>query len=520
MLKKILSISLALVLAFGVLCIPGSAGYYASYQGNYKMAMLFHEGFSNHYGKIYDFDGKLVRNMGNESFTNSYFSDGLILFRVEVDTSRSIYKYGYRNKNWDIVIEAKYDDARPFSEGLAAVFYKEDGSLGAWGYIDTTGKVVLPFKYGVGSSFSGGLAAVQENASRKQGFINKNGDMIITGISIWSDTRFSDGLVYINKPGPDDPYDQNYGVLDTNGNFNKTVQYFNYFNIKLFSEGFAAARDITTNKWGYIDATGQWAIEPQYADAKTFSEGLAAVSLKGDKYGFIDKSGKMVIPDTNFVGWVPDEISFHEGLCAIHRNGDSVGYIDKTGKTVIPFRYSFAAPFKEGHALVSTGHDFLVLSNPLGYTPPPPPPVVQPQQPPVPTATPTRSTVYINNVPTAFDAYMMNDENYFKLRDMAFVLSGTEKQFNAEFINGEAILTSNRAYTVVGQEMIPGDGLPKPATLNTTMNFFKDGVKVEVRAYLIGDNNYFRVRDILRLFDIGWDYDGDIWVITSQSYTE
>ena len=135
-------------------------------------------------------------------------------------------------------------------------------------------------------------------------------------------------------------------------------------------------------------------------------------------------------------------------------------------------------------------------------------------------ANPTKSTVYINDVATVFDAYLIDDENYFKLRDMAFALSGTEKQFNAEFINGEAVLTSNQPYTVVGQEMIPGDGLPKSATLNTTMNFIKDGEKVAVRAYLIGDNNYFRVRDILRLFDIGWDYDGDIYIITSEGYHE
>jgi len=28
------------------------------------------------------------------------------------------------------------------------------------------------------------------------------------------------------------------------------------------------------------------------------------------------------------------------------------------------------------------------------------------------------------------------------------------------------------------------------------------------------------VRDILRLFDIGWDYDGDIYIITSEGYHE
>jgi hypothetical protein len=106
---------------------------------------------------------------------------------------------------------------------------------------------------------------------------------------------------------------------------------------------------------------------------------------------------------------------------------------------------------------------------------------------------------------------------------VAYALNGTEKQFNAEWIDGEAILTSVRPYSPVGQEMIPGDGLPKAATLNTTMNFFLDGVQVDIRAYLIGGNNFFRLRDILRLFDIGWTYDvvtGNIGIITSEPYTE
>ena len=133
---------------------------------------------------------------------------------------------------------------------------------------------------------------------------------------------------------------------------------------------------------------------------------------------------------------------------------------------------------------------------------------------------PTSSSVYINGAETSFDAYNIDDENYFKLRDVAYVLSGTEKQFNAEFISGQAILTSNTAYTPANQEMIPGDGLLKRAGLNTTLEFFKDGERVDVRAYLIGDNNYFRMRDILRLFNIGYAFDGGIWIYTAQDYWE
>lgn len=80
-------------------------------------------------------------------------------------------------------------------------------------------------------------------------------------------------------------------------------------------------------KWGYIDKTGKFVIEPQYAQAFMFSEGLAQVLTRGGT-GFIDKTGKMVIaPQT----W---EVSnFDGGLAFVRQNGNS-GYIDKTGKFI------------------------------------------------------------------------------------------------------------------------------------------------------------------------------------------
>ena len=45
-------------------------------------------------------------------------------------------------------------------------------------------------------------------------------------------------------------------------------------------------------------------------------------------------------------------------------------------------------------------------------------------------AKPTASTVLVNGKNVAFDAYNIEGSNYFKLRDLAFTLSGTEKQFD------------------------------------------------------------------------------------------
>lgn len=79
------------------------------------------------------------------------------------------------------------------------------------------------------------------------------------------------------------------------------------------------------------------------------------------------------------------------------------------------------------------------------------------------TAKPTSGKVLVNGVDQNFEAYNIDGNNYFKLRDLAMVVSGTVKQFEVTW-DGErnAInLISGKPYTVSGGEMSKGDGLEK-----------------------------------------------------------
>ena len=138
------------------------------------------------------------------------------------------------------------------------------------------------------------------------------------------------------------------------------------------------------------------------------------------------------------------------------------------------------------------------------------------------TAVPNKSAVYINNCLTEFEAYTINQNNYFKLRDIALVLRGTEKQFNVTW-NGEvgAIdMKSHTGYLPVGGEMSRGNGLAKQGILNKSP-LFKDGKQVEVTGYTINQNNFFKLRDLGELFDFNVSWDGNrnsIVINTAESY--
>ena len=105
----------------------------------------------------------------------------------------------------ETVITPQYEEAEPFSEGLAAV--KKDGK---WGYIDTTGKYVIKPKYEEASDFfDNGLACIQING--KWGFIDKTGEFVtppqFSGVNGFS---FNKGYISVSKGAK-------IGIMDDSG---------------------------------------------------------------------------------------------------------------------------------------------------------------------------------------------------------------------------------------------------------------------------------------------------------------
>lgn len=99
-------------------------------------------------------------------------------------------------------------------------------------------------------------------------------------------------------------------------------------------------------KYGFINKSGKEIIPPKFDEAQEFSEGLAAIREK-NKVGFINENGQIVIkPKYNAVS------DFSEGLAAIF-NGKKWGFIDKSGLVTIMPQFYDAYDFSEGLAAVT-----------------------------------------------------------------------------------------------------------------------------------------------------------------------
>lgn len=131
------------------------------------------------------------------------------------------------------------------------------------------------------------------------------------------------------------------------------------------------------------------------------------------------------------------------------------------------------------------------------------------------TATPVNSAVLVNGDPIAFDAYNIAGNNYFKLRDLAYILSDTEKRFSVSWDeeNQYIGLYSGIAYVPVGGEMTVMN--PEACTpLTTTSRIFLDGREISLAAYNINGNNFFKLRDIGEVFNFGLHWDEATQTIT------
>jgi hypothetical protein len=316
-------------------------------------------------------------------------------------------KWGYIDRAGTVVVAPQFDEAAPFSDGLAPV-----KSHGRWGYIDKAGRFVLKPEFPIAGNFHEGLAPVKcpswtcsEYRSRRESqpscasgwvFIDKTGtrvfDKPIDKQCFYVAHRFFDGKALMETmglgwvKGPRACFVNKNGECVTairgNGIREKYIT-----EISEFSEGLALVKwqpgvnDRTTDSdrrasWsGFCDESGEVVLMPdlralpQSTEVWPFSEGLARVRvfspvLGHSGFGYIDKGGRFAIKPG-----FSDASDFVEGLAAVEINNGSSsswGYIDKSERIVIEPRFGRAGVFFEGVAWVLVRDEPTVASEKTG----------------------------------------------------------------------------------------------------------------------------------------------------------
>lgn len=141
-----------------------------------------------------------------------------------------------------------------------------------------------------------------------------------------------------------------------------------------------------------------------------------------------------------------------------------------------------------------------------------------------PTAMRSDSSLILDGVPVTVSAYNINGNNYFKLRDLAAILNGTQKQFEVTWdgTNSCINLLSNSPYTFAGGELDTSSSSDQNAVFNDS-SIYLNGHEIALTAYTIHDHTYFKLRDVASILDFGVTWDAGknaIGIDTSCGYTD
>ncbi|MCL1923211.1 MAG: WG repeat-containing protein [Propionibacteriaceae bacterium] len=328
------------------------------------------------------------------------FSEGLVWVMMHG-------KWGAVDKDFNQVIDFLYDDVLDFSQGRAGVSVQ-----GKWGFVDNTGKIIVEPTYIGVRSFSEGFATALcreipveidpatwgetgDKVTYYEGewaVIDQDGKEIFPCGSLNEVSDFNGGVAAATrKVGGEKPRRESLIVTSTGGEIvlDESLMFSNndFFDeeqflgrqlsmLPPFSEG---RREVCTADYerqrvfcGYVDTSGTLVIEPRFAVARPFHDGLAVVGsrdeeyhitysvintagediplqypyseisdfsegfsfVKSDEYfawGIIDTKGTEVVPPIFDIR--SDSTQFHEGLKLAYLK--RIRWIDTTGATVL-----------------------------------------------------------------------------------------------------------------------------------------------------------------------------------------
>lgn len=319
-----------------------------------------------------------------------------------------------------------------------------------------------------------------------------------------------------------------WGYMDTTGTFYERADDVIY--IFDYSEGYAPFIDINF-KVGYMDATGKMVIPAKYDHYHNMGVVYAGRVI----------NGQALVYDAATDTFSQINMKDQKVTKTLDPNADGVLYSDVIGNTtgVTTEKVTIngevcEVEFSEGYGLVTLEDDtsyqgtrvYLIKKN--GTTPSTPSTPAAPAN----TALASTQAVKVDGKAVTFDAYALRDANggltnYVKLRDLAHVLNSSAAQFEVTWdASVRAInIVTDKAYTAVGGEMRTPFSGDRTYTDNASPIYI-NGKKADLKAITLTDDNggaytYFKLRDLAQAlgFDVSWSATAGITIDTDKPYT-
>ena len=131
----------------------------------------------------------------------------------------------------------------------------------------------------------------------------------------------------------------------------------------------------------------------------------------------------------------------------------------------------------------------------------------------------TFQEVYLDGGKVDLGAYLINQRNYVKLRDVAALLTATDAKFNVGFENKKVVITTGETYEKLDTDLVELlEG--KVEALMGEQAFVFNGEEKMVKTALINQNNYLQLRELGELIGFGVHYNEETKAIELSSKVE
>ncbi len=292
-----------------------------------------------------------------------------------------------------------------------------------------------------------------------------------------------------------------------------------------------AARDSIVAQYEALEASGkivcqpdpvinQWAQDMMYYRAGTCAHFAAMLQVLLNHLGYpcITIPGEFINRDGSRVEHKWNAVEVNGRVYWLDVRMDNANY-ERTGK--INHQYFLidnSQTWKQSHHWDEAAYGDPVAEQ-NGQTPEQPNQNTQ-----VVTAESSKHNIVLNGIPIQLPAYLINGSNYFKLRDVAYALLGTDGTFSVQWdaASQQIHLDAFADYVPVGGEgsgSLPATATAKPSQAAVWTNVVSlEPVQADVEGYLINGNNYFKLRDLADAvgFQVEWDESSRSILITTD----
>lgn len=545
-----------LIDAAGKVVVPFQyAGMWAMGGGLFKVSDSV-DGNSGNCG-IIDSTGKAVVAMGNHwiSYNNQTIEVDGDYFTTEMKPSTSDAYYGGSSDGYsepEYSFSGQYDRVEEDYRGSSVLFVYKDGQEGA---VDANGKVLVPLgDYDVvnGMNQKGYISAYSADKGTtqlfKDGALVKTFDKEVATEAYYRDLAFKEGdkagimdingkvIIPANFYGINGDGNGNLLTLSEAEDWNYTYGLYSYDGKVIFKDGYDRISYLRDNKYQLNDGT--------YYGVKTLS-GAAVIPMKyldmrlhtldfielydGKSYSIVDLNNQTIVPATtqriqmfhsipgnplsrelsdfqwmaaSYDGYTKSELPF----CYRLADGSyATVYADfNTGKVNGTLANRASLPDADGRFVYQATNGLFGFGTLKDDAQPEVP--TQPETPQTATANPTNDKLTVNGVLQDPTVYKIGGSNYFKIRDVAAVLNGTEKQFSVGYSDGKVTATSGQPYELTGKELTGAPSESRTATRSNDVILI-NGEEASLTVYKIGGSNYFKLRDLGSAlgFSVDWE---------------